>query len=220
MRYAFLIALLALVPAERVHAQMTAEQEYRCLSLLAVMPAMLHPELQRIARPTPRPQEIVTKLEQLAREGDGEAQVAMALLSQSAYCFPQDTVAARTWMQRAAEGGNLRAQHRLGVAYLRGPGKTAVTMSLDVPQDTALGLRWLTKAAEAGYSDSAWVFAQSYERGLFPLPKDEKLAYLWYSVAKATNRAAAVASTMEPSDLEAAKKLLAKWLQDHPQTAR
>ncbi len=216
-RYVMWFAMLAVVHVDPAYAQMTGEQESRCFSLLAVMPAILHPDIQKIARTKPRAQEVVAKLEHLARDGDGEAQVAMALLSQSAYCFPQDQAAARVWMQRAAEGGHVKAQHRLGVAHLVGSDQLPVTMRLDVPQDTALGLRWLNMAAEAGNFDSRWVLAQSYEKGRPNLQKDEKLAYLWYSVAKASKQAEALAQRMEPSELEAAKQLLAKWMRDHPQ---
>jgi Sel1 repeat len=211
--------LLAAISAGAVRAEMTADQEYRCFSLLAVMPATAHPDIQSLARTGPRASQVVTMLEKLAREGNGDAQLAMAILSQSGYCFTQDQAAARTWMQRAAEGGNVQAQHRLGVAHLSGPDRLPVTMRLDVQQDTALGLRWLNSAAEAGNSDSQWVLAQSYENGRYGLEKDEKLAYLWYSAAKASKRVEAVAQRMEPSELEAAKKLFAKWEKDHPQPA-
>jgi hypothetical protein len=59
--------------------------------------------------------------------------------------FAKDQVAARAWCLRAAEGGDVGAQSRLGSMLLRGEGG---------PVSSAEGLAWLERAAESDHSAS------------------------------------------------------------------
>ena len=58
----------------------------------------------------------------------------------------QDYAAAALWFRKAAEQGDTRAQHDLGVMYYNGHG---------VPQDYVQAHMWLNLAATQGNSDAA-----------------------------------------------------------------
>ncbi len=55
---------------------------------------------------------------------------------------PQDDAEAVKWYRRAAEQGDAKAQHNLGLLNLAGKG---------VPLDQAKSLEWFRKAAKSGY---------------------------------------------------------------------
>ncbi len=55
------------------------------------------------------------------------------------------------------------------------------------------GLAWLQKAAEQGHTQAQANLALKYERG-FGVPKNIKLAYVWYAIAAANGHAPAKSS--------------------------
>ena len=52
---------------------------------------------------------------------------------------------AAKWFRKAAEQGDDKAQHNLGVSYAQGQG---------VPQDYTEAVKWYRKAAEQGHADA------------------------------------------------------------------
>ena len=85
----------------------------------------------------------------------------------------KDPVEARRWTERAAEGGDRKAMHNLGLAYFEGTAG---------PQNRAIAVQWFQKAAELGVIDSQVNLARIYEGG-FGVPQNGAEAYKWYLIA-------------------------------------
>jgi localization factor PodJL len=110
----------------------------------------------------------------------------------------KDMQRAKDLYQRAAEKGNTRAMHNLGVLAAEG-GK---------PNYTSAAL-WFGKAAEYGIRDSQYNLAVLLARGL-GLPKDLVKSYTWFAIVAAAGDADAarkrdeVAARLTSSELAAA----------------
>lgn len=87
----------------------------------------------------------------------------------------QNEVEARRWTARAAEGGEPRAMHNLGLYYFRGEGG---------PQDLASAAQWFRKAAELGVVDSQYNLGVMYQSGS-GVQKDPAEALKWLTLAAA-----------------------------------
>lgn len=74
------------------------------------------------------------------------------------------------WWNEAAEHGHTDSQYNLGVLLAFGHATKANPKS---------ALSWWYKAAVKGHKQSAQALAEAYEKGLFGLKKDEKLALYW-----------------------------------------
>ena len=61
------------------------------------------------------------------------------------------------WFSKAAERGNVRAQHRMGLAYETGRG---------VAKDISLALQWYHKAAENDSGESWNRIGRIYDYGI------------------------------------------------------
>ena len=85
----------------------------------------------------------------------------------------KDPVEARRWTERAAEGGDRKAMHNLGLAYFEGTAG---------PKNRAIAVQWFQKAAELGVIDSQVNLARIYEGG-FGVPQNGAEAYKWYLIA-------------------------------------
>ncbi|MFN3583378.1 Localization factor PodJS [Phenylobacterium sp.] len=85
----------------------------------------------------------------------------------------QNEVEARRWTARAAEGGEPRAMHNLGLYYFRGEGG---------PQDLASAAQWFRKAAELGVVDSQYNLGVMYQSGS-GVQKDPAEALKWLTLA-------------------------------------
>jgi len=118
----------------------------------------------------------VAELRRAAEEGDSEAQLKMALLTDA----PEGSAESMVWMRLAAEQGVVPAQLLVGVAYDTGIG---------VAEDNTEAARWfrcaerrLRVAAESADSDAQYFLGQIYERGEAVL-KNLVEAERWYRLA-------------------------------------
>ncbi|MBL28449.1 MAG: hypothetical protein CMM50_12965 [Rhodospirillaceae bacterium] len=113
-------------------------------------------------------------LEREAREGDPNAQTALAQLYESGgVSIDADPVAARTWYERAAAAGYAPAQYFLGQMLEEGRGIPA-----DYPQAAA----WYLRAAERGEPAAQAALGRLYEQGL-GVPRNYDRAAQWYQQA-------------------------------------
>ena len=87
--------------------------------------------------------------------------------------LPKDVASARLWTQRAADNGERKAMHNLGLYYFEGTGG---------PKNTAIAAQWFRKAADLGLVDSQYNLARLYEGG-FGVPQSPAEAYRWYLIA-------------------------------------
>ena len=88
----------------------------------------------------------------------------------------KDLSIARQWTSRAAENGDRRAMHNLGIAFIEGVGG---------PKNSVTAAQWFRRAAELGLVDSQYNLAALYERGL-GVSQNPAEAYRWYLVAAKT----------------------------------
>ncbi|TDJ35696.1 MAG: sel1 repeat family protein [Gammaproteobacteria bacterium] len=105
----------------------------------------------------------------LAEKDSPLAQYYMAVLYRDGAGVPQDYVQARSWYERAANGGSVRALHDLAVMYQGGVG---------VAQNFAAAFPYLELAAARGYAPS------QYNLGVLLLEgkgteADAMLGYVW-----------------------------------------
>ena len=121
-----------------------------------------------------------------ANLGYGPAQFYLAKLYESGEAgLPKDIAAAREWTQRAADNGERKAMHNLGLYYFEGTGGT---------KNLAVAAQWFRKAANLGLVDSQYNLARLYEGG-FGVTQSQAEALRWYLIAgrsgDAESRAAA-----------------------------
>jgi len=86
------------------------------------------------------------------------------------------------WLQKSMEGGNIQAVFMLSHCYEMGYG---------VEQNHYIALELLKTAAEGGHVQAQNRLAICYGKGDLGLPKDEKLAIVWYQKAAEQNYPAA-----------------------------
>ena len=116
----------------------------------------------------------VADLRKDANLGYGPAQFYLAKLYESGDAgLPKDVAAARLWTQRAADSGERKAMHNLGLYYFEGTGG---------PKNLALAAQWFRKAADMGLVDSQYNLARLYEGG-FGVTQSPSDAFKWYLVA-------------------------------------
>jgi hypothetical protein len=94
---------------------------------------------------------------------------------------PQDYKEALKWFRLAAEGGDARAQHNIGVIYHWGQG---------VPPDYKEALKWYRLAADRGIAEAQRNLGNMYDDGL-GVPQDYEEALKWYRLAAAQGNAKA-----------------------------
>ena len=121
-----------------------------------------------------------------ANLGYAPAQFYLAKLYETGEAgLPKDIAAAREWTQRAADNGERKAMHNLGLYYFEGTGGT---------KNLTMAAQWFRKAANLGLVDSQYNLARLYEGG-FGVPQSQADALSWYLIAArsgdAESRAAA-----------------------------
>ncbi len=79
------------------------------------------------------------------------------------------------WWTEAANQGHIDSQYNLGVLLAFGHASKA---------DPKSALSWWYKAATKGQKQAAQALAEAYQKGLFGLKKDNKLATYWQKRAK------------------------------------
>jgi localization factor PodJL len=85
----------------------------------------------------------------------------------------KDPVQSRSWLDRAAEGGDRNAMYNLALDEHEGVGG---------PRDSAAAAAWFRRAAELGLVDSQFNLAAIYERG-DGVSQNSAEAYKWYLIA-------------------------------------
>ena len=90
---------------------------------------------------------------------------------------------AQTWLERAAQHGNIDAQYELGNALREGFG---------VVQDYEGAAKWLEVAAVNGNADAQYALGQMHRAGM-GVPADNVKAYVWFNLAAAQDVAGAIA---------------------------
>lgn len=181
-RLAFLLALFCLPGAVRSAENAVAriDAEYR-----AKRQAALSAQWMDVKLPIETPAEFLSRVLDAAREGDSRATAALGWRYQE----QGDLVRARTWLTRAAESGNLFAQHVLGL--LKKPDGAPA-------EDPATAVDWLRRAADGGLPESQFEVALRYAQGK-GAPLDPATAREWYGRAAAQRYAPALCNlgTME-----------------------
>ena len=109
-----------------------------------------------------------------ANLGYAPAQFYLAkLYEDGASGVKKDAAEARRWTQRAAESGDPKAMHNLGLYYFHGDGG---------PKSLAQAAVWFRRAADLGLVDSQYNLAQLYEQGLGVVQNPAE-AYKWFLIA-------------------------------------
>jgi localization factor PodJL len=85
----------------------------------------------------------------------------------------KDAGEARRWTERAAQGGDRKAMHNLGLYYFEGTGGSL---------NKTTAAQWFRKAADLGLTDSQYNLGKLYENG-FGVNQNAPEAYKWYLIA-------------------------------------
>ncbi|HXI88250.1 MAG TPA: tetratricopeptide repeat protein, partial [Parvularculaceae bacterium] len=158
----------------------------------------------------------IAGIEQAAELGWPPAQLQLGELYKLGQGVPEDPAKARTWYERAANGGNVLAMHRAGVMEARGQGG---------PRDEAAAIAWFEKAGNFGLVDSQYNLGALYHPGgdnSRSGVQDAAKAYYWYSLAakngdqQAGALAASLASSLSPERLKAIDADIATWKATQP----
>ena len=155
----------------------------------------------------------------LAEQGNSSAEYYLGVMSEFGHGVERDTADAVTWYRKAAEGGSVLAQLKLGLIHDEGLG--------GVPKDRIEAIRWYRMAAEQGLIAEAmrkigWV----YHRGN-DVPQYHVQAYLWFSLAAREEQRASsensrwyseakwmldvLAEGMSAEELNEVRGLIAEW---------
>ncbi|WP_419720758.1 peptidoglycan-binding protein [Phenylobacterium aquaticum] len=119
----------------------------------------------------------VEDLKKVAAAGYAPAQFYLAKLYENGEGgVKKDLVEARRWTERAAEGGDRKAMHNLGIAYFSGAGGA---------KNSTTAAQWFRRAADLGLVDSQYNLAALYEQGL-GVSQNSAEAYKWYLIAART----------------------------------
>lgn len=126
----------------------------------------------------------------LARKGDTNSQVNLALMYINGWGVPQSFDKAYWWLSEAAEKGSLKGLNNLALLYWRGEGvqqniphaiklleKSAAHNSLNAikllgriyqsdMKDDKQAFHWISKASESGDQESTYRLALMYENGV------------------------------------------------------
>ena len=113
-------------------------------------------------------------LRRAANLGYSPAQFYLAKLYEAGEAgLPKDIAQARRWTERAAENGEKKAMHNLGLYYFEGTGG---------PRNLTIAAQWFQRAADLGLTDSQYNLARLYEGG-FGVSQNPAEAYKWYLIA-------------------------------------
>ena len=116
----------------------------------------------------------VAALKRSANLGYAQAQFYLAKLYENGEGgLRKDAAEARRWTERAAQGGDRKAMHNLGLYYFEGQGGA---------KNTTTAAQWFRKAADLGLSDSQYNLGRLYEEG-YGVSQNAAEAYKWYLIA-------------------------------------
>jgi len=126
----------------------------------------------------------VKELEQLALNGDAEAEFKLGQFYQNGQNHFDNAKNAAKWFKKAAEHGSTEGAYQYGMALLKGNG-----VLVNYPE----ALRWMEKSARLGYPRAQFELGNIY-RFKIGVDADIKQAYLWYSLAAAQGLAEAASA--------------------------
>ncbi len=116
----------------------------------------------------------LANLRRAANLGYSPAQFYLAKLYEGGEAgLTKDIALARRWTERAAENGEKKAMHNLGLYYFEGTGG---------PRNVTIAAQWFRRAADLGLTDSQYNLARLYEGG-FGVGQNQAEAYKWYLIA-------------------------------------
>jgi localization factor PodJL len=113
-------------------------------------------------------------LRKAANQGYAPAQFYLAKLYENGESgLSKDLPAARRWTERAAQGGERKAMHNLGLYFFEGTGGA---------KNLTTAAQWFRRAADLGLTDSQYNLGKLYEEG-FGVTQNGAEAYKWYLIA-------------------------------------
>ena len=113
-------------------------------------------------------------LKKAANQGYAPAQFYLAKLYENGEGgLRKDALEARRWTERAAQGGERKAMHNLGLYFFEGTGG---------PKNLTSAAQWFRRAADLGLTDSQYNLGKLYEEG-FGVTQNGAEAYKWYLIA-------------------------------------
>ncbi|MDB5468930.1 MAG: Localization factor PodJS, partial [Caulobacter sp.] len=113
-------------------------------------------------------------LRKSANQGYAPAQFYLAKLFENGEGgVAKDAGEARRWTERAAQGGERKAMHNLGLYYFEGTGGS---------KNLTKAAEWFRRAADLGLTDSQYNLGKLYEEG-FGVTQNGAEAYKWYLIA-------------------------------------
>jgi localization factor PodJL len=116
----------------------------------------------------------VDTLRRAANLGYAPAQFYLAKLYENGEAgLKKDITEARRWTERAAQAGDRKAMHNLGLYYFEGAGGA---------KNSTTAAQWFRRAADLGLADSQYNLARLYEEGL-GVGQNGAEAYKWYLIA-------------------------------------
>lgn len=152
-------------------------------------------------------------VEQLAQEGDAEAQFQLGLKYTTAEDPAGDENQAAGWYLKAAEQNHGVAQFNLGRMFASGEGVT---------QDAERSLFWYRRAAHLGIAGAQYNMGRACQRASMDgpgadAPESRIEAYVWYELAAAQNFPAAQGAyaqltfKMTRGEVAEARRRVAVW---------
>jgi TPR repeat protein len=116
----------------------------------------------------------IAALTRAGEEGDVAAQVLLGkALREGVAGLPKDSVAARSWLRRASDGGSASGAYYLAVMTQAGEGATA-----DPPE----AVRWLELASARGSAHAAFLLGNAY-RSAAGVARNDAKALEQYEIA-------------------------------------
>lgn len=155
-------------------------------------------------------------VEQLAQEGDAEAQFQLGLRYSKGEGQARDEIQAAAWYLKAAEQNHGLAQFNLGEMFASGRG---------VPQDAARSVFWFRRAAHLGIAGAQFNMGRFCQRASMDGPSADARearieAYVWYELAAAQNHTAAQGAyaqltiKMTRDEVTEARRRVGAWMQE------
>jgi Sel1 repeat len=120
---------------------------------------------------------------------------------------PKDDLEASSWIHKAAEQGQSRAQFNLGMMYDRGVG---------VVKDDAQAFDWMCRAAQQGDLAGQFNIGRRYLKGI-AVDRNDIAAYMWFNLSAAQGEKSAamirdtIARSMSSAQIAEAQRLTREW---------
>lgn len=156
--------------------------------------------------------------EQLADQGDPEAQFYLGFMNEYGQGVARNDGEAIRWYRKAADQDDAFAQFRLGDLYSSGEGS---------PRSDSEAAQWYRLAADQGLGGAQFNLGMMYAKGK-GVPQDRVLAHMWLNLVVSelpplgkqqrnttVDALDLVASQMSPSQVTEAQQLAFQWLTEH-----